>query len=224
MGASLTMARRNVPYPSRIEASDPNHPRSKRGRPRSLTEDQIVDAAVRLARTVRLENVSMRALAEELGVPVMTIYNYVANKNALYELVVNHVMAAVRIPEPDEGGWEERLKELERGARRAMGELPGLSLDRRDSAEGRRLAEGVMAILDDAGFTESEAMLAFAALFTFMVGQIDIDVDVAGSGGPAAQAVQSAAAVTGRSRDDIFEFGFDALIEGLKARLRPDRS
>ena len=166
----------------------------------------------------------MRALAEELGVPVMTIYNYVANKDALYELVVNHVMGSVRIPEPDEGDWEERLKELERGARRAMGELPGLSLDRRDSAEGRRLAEGVMAILDDAGFTESEAMLAFAALFTFMVGQIDIDVDVAGRGGPAAQAVESAARVTGRSRDDIFEFGFDALIEGLKAKLRPRSS
>jgi hypothetical protein len=107
----------------------------------------------------------------------VTIYNYVANKDALYELVVNHVMGTVRIPEPDEGGWEDRLKELERGARRAMGELPGLSLDRRDSAEGRRLAEGVTAILDDAGFTQSEAMLAFAALFTFMVGQIDVDVD-----------------------------------------------
>ena len=36
-----------------------------------------------LASSVRLENVSMRALAHELGVPVMTIYNYVANKDAL---------------------------------------------------------------------------------------------------------------------------------------------
>src|SRR4029079_15342779 len=96
---------------------------------------------------------------------------------------------------------------------------PGLSLDRRDSAEGRRLAEGGLSILDDAGFTPEDAMLAFAALFTFMVGQIDIDVDVAGAGGPAAQAVQSAAEATHRSRDDIFEFGFDALIEGLKAKL-----
>jgi AcrR family transcriptional regulator len=203
-----------------IEAAASSRGRSRRGRPPSLSEDRIVDAAVRLARTARLENVTMRALADELGVPVMTIYNYVPNKDALYELVVNHVLSAVRVPEPDEGTWEQRLEQLERNARAAMGELPGLSLDRRDSAEGRRLAEAVLAILDDAGFTRAQAMLAFAALFTFMVGQIDIDVDAARNRGPAAQAVEAAADATGRSRDDIFEFGFDALIEGLKAKLR----
>ena len=52
-----------------------------------------------------------------------------------------------------------------------------------------------------------------------MVGQIDVDVDVAGTGGPAAAAVQSAAQVTNLSQDEIFEFGFDALIEGLKSKL-----
>lgn len=205
--------------PDDIDAVETQPARSKRGRPRSLTEEQIVDAAVDLARTVRFENVTMRALADELGVPVMTIYGYVANKDALSELVVNHTLKSVRVPERGDGTWEERLKQLERGARRAMSDLPGLSLDRRDSTEGRRLAEGVMAILDDAGFSPEEALLAFAALFTFMVGQID--VDIAGVGGPAAQAVQAAAQVTDRSRDDIFEFGFDALIEGLKAKLGP---
>ena len=40
----------------------------------------------------------MRTLAQELGVPVMTIYNYVANKDALYELVLNHVLRSIRVP------------------------------------------------------------------------------------------------------------------------------
>lgn len=163
----------------------------------------------------------MRALADELGVPVMTLYTYVDNKDALYELVVDHTLGKVRVPGPDEGTWEERLKQLERDARLVMNDLPGLSLERRGSAEGRRLAEGVMAILADAGFTAQESALAFAALFTFMVGQIDIDVDVHATGGPAAEAVQSAARITALSGDDIFEFGFDALIEGLKLRLQP---
>ncbi len=174
-----------------------------------------------LASSVRLENVSMRALAQELGVPVMTIYNYVANKDALYELVVNHVLRPVRVPPPDAGTWEERVKQLERDVRSSMAVLPGLTLDRRGSAEGTRLVEGVMSILASAGFTATEASLVFAALFTFMVGQLDVDVDVADSGGPAAEAVQSAAQVTNLSRDEIFEFGFDALIEGLKAKLGP---
>jgi len=179
---------------------------------------------VHLASSVRLENVSMRALAQELGVPVMTIYNYVANKDALHELVINHVLRPVRVPAPDAGTWEERLKQLERDARSAMAALPGLSLDRRGSAEGTRLAEGVMSILASAGFDDDDAAMAFAALFTFMLGQIDVDVDVIDQRGPAAEAVQSAADATQQSRDEVFEFGFDALIEGLKMKLGSRRA
>jgi AcrR family transcriptional regulator len=194
---------------------------AKRGRPRSLTEAQIVEAAVRLARSVRLETVSMRSLASELGVPVMTIYNYVPNKEALYDLVVSAVLRDVRVPSPDEGTWEERLKQLERDARSAMAEFRGLSLDRGDSTEGARLAEGVMSILGSAGFTSTEASLAFATLFTFMIGQLDVDVEIAEKGGPAAAAVQGASQVTHMTPDEIYEFGFDAVIEGLKAKLAP---
>jgi AcrR family transcriptional regulator len=114
--------------------------KSKRGGPRTLTEAQIVEA-VRLAASVRLENASMRGLADELGVPVMTIYNDVANKDALHELVMDSVLARVKGPGPDDGTWEERLRLLEREARTALAHLPGVSIDRRDSPEGRRLAE-----------------------------------------------------------------------------------
>jgi AcrR family transcriptional regulator len=195
--------------------------RSKRGRPRSLTEEQIVAAAVELAKSTPLENVSMRSLAQELGVPVMTIYNYVPSKGALYELVLDHVLRQVLVPGPNEGTWQDRLKQLERDARNVLAEYPGLSFDRRESAEGTRLAEGVMSILASAGLTSTEASLAFAALFTFMVGQINVDVDATGSGGSAAAAVQTAVEATKLSRDEIFEFGFDALIEGLEAKLTP---
>jgi hypothetical protein len=101
-----------------------------------------------------------------------------------------------------------------------LAHLPGVSIDRRDSAEGRRLAEGVISILVSAGFDEEQAALAFATLFTFMIGQIDIDVDVAeAAASAAALAVQSTSEITQLSRDEIFEFGFDAVIEGLKAKL-----
>ena len=79
-----------------------------------MTEDQIVEATVSLAAAKRLEDVSMRALADELGVAVMTIYNYVPNRNTLCELVENFVLGSVRVPLPEEGTWEERLKQLER--------------------------------------------------------------------------------------------------------------
>jgi AcrR family transcriptional regulator len=187
-----------------------------------LSEQVIVEAAVKLATSIRLENVSMRGLAQELGVPVMTIYNYVPNKDALYDLVVTSVLRDVRVPSPEEGTWEERLKQLERDARRAVAEIPGLSLDRGDSIEGARLADGVMSILASAGFSADEASLAFAILFTFMVGQIDVDVEMAEGAGPVAAAIQGAAQVTRMTPDEIYEFGFDAVIEGLKAKLRAE--
>lgn len=166
-----------------------------------------------------LETVSMRQLAGELGVPVMTIYNYVPNKETLFDLVVSAALRDVRIPSPDEGTWEERLKQLERDARRALSKIPGLSLERGDSIERARLAEGVMSILADAGFSADEASLAFATLFTFMVGQINVDVEIAEGAGAVAAAIQGAAQVTRMTPDEIYEFGFDAVIEGLKVRL-----
>jgi AcrR family transcriptional regulator len=191
----------------------------KRGRPRSLTEEQIVQAALRLAGSGHLEDVSMRSLAQELGVPVMTMYNYVANKEALYELVSDHVLRPVRVPPPEEGSWEERLWQLERDARCAMGKYPGVNFHRRGdiSPEAARLTDGVMSILASAGFDPAAARLAFATLFTFMIGQIELD-----SFEETSSTAATVESVTGRTnvwRDEVFEFGFAAVIEGLKAML-----
>lgn len=199
-------------------------PPPKRGRPPSLSVDAIAEAAARLAVPVGLAGVSMRALAAEIGVPVMTIYNYVPNRDALRRITADWVLRSVAVPPPEAGSWESRLKTLERDVRCALNRFPGVVLERGDSVEGERLAEGVLSILADAGFDPPAATLAFAALFTFMVGQIDADIEAGGPGGPAASAVSAAASATGLTSDDIFDFGFDALIEGLKAKLqRPKR-
>src|SRR5580704_8014442 len=135
-----------------------------RGRPPSLSEGEIVEAALRLTQEVGLDNLSMRALARELGVPPMTIYHYVPSIEALQELVVNHILAEIHIPGPDEGTWEERLRQLEREARRAFVDHRGVAARVGAGAptEGTRLAEGVLAILHDGGFSPEAAVLCFA--------------------------------------------------------------
>lgn len=148
-----------------------------RGRPPSLSESEIVAAALLLIRESGLDNLSMRALARELNVPPMTIYNYVPSKEALRELVVNHILREIRVPAVDEGTWEERLRQLERRARQVLTMHPGVSAQLRDGgiAEGARLAEGVLSILADGGFSSEAAVLCFATIYTFMTGQIDLD-------------------------------------------------
>jgi TetR/AcrR family transcriptional regulator, tetracycline repressor protein len=211
-------------YTTDIAPSHPivGDPPRTRGRPPSLTEGGIVTAALRLTREVGLDNLSMRALARELGAPTMTIYHYVPNKEALRRLVMNHVLREIPIPGPEEGTWDERLRRLEREARRVFKDHPGVSAQLVDggSEEATRLAEGVLDILRDGGFSSEAAVLCFTTVYTFMTGQIDLDAMTAAivSGSP----TTTLDGVTGSarySRDELFEFGFDVVIEGLKVKL-----
>jgi len=211
-------------YTARIATSDPipRHTPRARGRPRSLGEGETTAAALRLTHEVGLANLSMRALARELDVPTMTIYNYVPSKEALQELVVNHVLREIRIPESAAGTWEQRLRRLLRDARSVFAANPGVSAQfgDRGTAEVTRLAEGVLAILRDGGFKPRGAVLCFATLFTFMTGQIDLDamadaIDIRSAN----TTLEGVARSAPFSRDELFEFGFDAVIEGLKTKL-----
>jgi AcrR family transcriptional regulator len=57
----------------------------------TLTHAQIAEAAVGLADAEGLAAVSMRRLAEHLGVSTMALYRYVANKDELLELMIDAV-------------------------------------------------------------------------------------------------------------------------------------
>jgi AcrR family transcriptional regulator len=181
-----------------------------------------VKAALRVTREVGFENLSMRALARELGTPAMTIYHYVPSKEALDALVIDAIFRTIPVPGPKEGTWEERLRKLERKVRRVLAQHPGVARHLGDggSAEGGRLAEGVLGILRDGGFNQRDSVLCFAALYTFMTGQINLDaIADTLSTSPASTTLDGVTRFAPFSRDERFEFGFDAVIQGLKAKL-----
>lgn len=193
-----------------------------RGRPPSLSDQDVVDAALDLTATVGFDNLSMRALARSLDVPTMTIYSYVPSREALLELVIGHILGEIALPEPDEGRWDLRLRSLLRDARRVLGSHPGVASKLGDSGteEGARLAQAVLDILREAGFGPEAAALCFATLYTFMTGQIDLDFVAESALGQSRATLSSVTHRVHQSRDDLFEFGFDVVIEGLKAKLQ----
>jgi TetR/AcrR family tetracycline transcriptional repressor len=196
--------------------------RRPRGRPPSLSTDGVVQAALRLTREVGLENLTMRALARELGVPPMTIYHYAPSREYLHSLVVDDILSEIRVPGPKEGDWEERLRTLLHDARRVFAEHPGVSAHFGDggSREGARLADGVLTILADGGFSPQSAVVCFTTLFTFMTGQIDLDAMshfVAPS--VATATLENVTRSASFSREELFELGYEAVIEGLKRTL-----
>jgi AcrR family transcriptional regulator len=75
---------------------------SPRGPRPALTHDQIARAAVEIADAEGLNAVSMRHLAERLGVATMGLYRYVTGKDEVYELMLDAVAAGLSLPD---AGW-----------------------------------------------------------------------------------------------------------------------
>jgi AcrR family transcriptional regulator len=78
----------------------------------SARRQQIVDAAVELADAEGLEAVSMRRLAEKLGVGTMTPYSYVADKDELLDLMLDEVGREMLVPEPLPDDWRAALRTI----------------------------------------------------------------------------------------------------------------
>jgi AcrR family transcriptional regulator len=72
----------------------------------------IVAAAVRIADAEGVEAVSMRRLADELGVATMTPYTHVESKDELIDLMRDAVAAEMILPEPIPVDWREALRAI----------------------------------------------------------------------------------------------------------------
>ncbi len=64
----------------------------------SLTRERVLRAAVRLADEGGIESLSMRKLAQDLGVKAMSLYNHVANKDDLLDGIVDIVVSEIEVP------------------------------------------------------------------------------------------------------------------------------
>ena len=88
--------------------------RGARPAARASTRDGLVAAAVRVADAEGLPAVSMRRLAGETGVPTMSLYRHVTDKEELLLLMMDRVFAAYPLPDPAPDGPRARLEALSR--------------------------------------------------------------------------------------------------------------
>lgn len=77
-----------------------------------LGADRIVAAAVDLADTDGLPALSMRRVAERLGVGTMSLYTHVPGKGELLDAMVDAVHAETPRPDDVPGGWRGRLARI----------------------------------------------------------------------------------------------------------------
>ena len=84
-----------------------------------LNRARVLEAAVALADEVGLEALSMRRLAEALGVVPMALYKHVANKDELLDGMVDVVIGEIAAVVPG-AGWKDAVRLRVLSARQAL--------------------------------------------------------------------------------------------------------
>jgi AcrR family transcriptional regulator len=80
---------------------------------RSLTEDQIVEAALGLTHELGLDKMTMAGLAEQLGVGAMTLYSYFRSRDELLDAMARRAAVDLYDGHVDLDGesWDVELRE-----------------------------------------------------------------------------------------------------------------
>jgi AcrR family transcriptional regulator len=81
----------------------------RRGPKQRFSTEAVVQAAITLADEVGVDGLSMRKVAEAVGVSPMSLYTYVPSKAELIDLMFDRVLGEAPDPEPHVTGWRDRL-------------------------------------------------------------------------------------------------------------------
>ncbi|MBN9605788.1 MAG: TetR/AcrR family transcriptional regulator [Actinomycetales bacterium] len=98
-------------------------PQNGDGTRRPLDRDRIIDGAVALADEIGLEPLTIRRLAEHLGVRPMSLYHYVASKDDIVDGMVGRVFDEIERPDPA-APWKEAIRGRARSLRAALRRHP----------------------------------------------------------------------------------------------------
>ncbi|MFE3192020.1 mycofactocin system transcriptional regulator MftR2 [Nocardia sp. NPDC059240] len=191
----------------------------------TLSESEIVEAALRVVRQDGVEKLSMRRLSRELGVSPMAPYYYVADKRELLDLVATAALTGVRKPPPEFGTWQMRLRDLIDQIDEKLRKHPGLGDVLIEQMLGKQLdlIAAVMEILFDAGFDERNVLSSYATIHTYLFGRSKVNprdrnalLDDRALPEAVERATKHLADLRGRYS---YDFSMDVLIAGLEAQL-----
>ena len=144
-----------------------------RGKAKGINRDAVIEAAVRLAGEEGLEGLSMRKLANLLGIQAMSLYNHVKNREDLLDALVESVVSEYRVPEAGTD-WKTAMRDRARSMHDVLlrhNWIVPLLLKRRNSGPNMfRFVNGTLGVLVTAGFSYPLADYAWNALDNHIYG------------------------------------------------------
>jgi AcrR family transcriptional regulator len=138
-----------------------------------LTRDKILRAAVRLADKGGIDAISMRKLAQSLGVEAMSLYNHVANKDEVLDGITDLVVGEIALPARGVD-WKEAMRGRARSAHEVVLRHPWatmLIVSRMNIGPAMlRYIDATLAVLREAGFSYELADRAWNAMDSHIYG------------------------------------------------------
>jgi AcrR family transcriptional regulator len=127
----------------------------------SLSRERVLRAAVAFADQAGVESVSMRKIAQELGVVPMALYKHLSNKNemldGMVDMVMDEINEVVNEVEGGAGDWKTTMRHRVLTARRVLLRhpwAPRLMESRTNMSAGMlRYHDSLIGLLREAGFS-----------------------------------------------------------------------
>jgi AcrR family transcriptional regulator len=142
--------------------------------PQPLSRDRVLDAAIRVADRGGVETITMRRVAQELGVEAMSLYHHVPNKDAILDGVVDLVFATIALPGAECDDWRDAIRARACSARAVLSQHSwalGLMDSRRNPGPATlRHHDAVLGVLREAGFTLPMAAHAVSLIDSYIGG------------------------------------------------------
>ncbi|WP_255465633.1 TetR/AcrR family transcriptional regulator C-terminal domain-containing protein [Frigoribacterium sp. NBH87] len=201
-----------------------------------LSRDLIIATALEQIDRSGPQGLSMRSLAQELGVEAMSLYRYVHGKEDLLEGVIALLMSNLtsHLAEAEGAHWQEFLQTVAHAVRRIATDHPKafpLVATRHPAAPWLRpplrsveVVDTFLSALTANGFTDPLAVNAYRAFSSFLLGQLLLQSVVRGAeAGPAEEPLDEGSAVVpegdgSMSLDNVPE------VRRLRSLLSEDRS
>jgi TetR/AcrR family tetracycline transcriptional repressor len=175
----------------------------RRGRPKKLELDEVVETALAILDSDGIDAVSFRRVAGELGVSHMTLYTYFESKESLLNAMVARTLEVPALAEPRGRRWDIRLEEAMSQIHAVLVQRPGIAqllvTHQFEGAWVGEVRERLLALLEPAGLGKQRTIDGMSSLFNYLFGTVMVESS-RGLGGSAT----------------TFDFGLALLIEGLR--------
>ncbi|MCP2622791.1 TetR/AcrR family transcriptional regulator C-terminal domain-containing protein [Mycolicibacterium smegmatis] len=196
------------------------------GRPSTpiLSTDRIATAALDLVNSTG--GFTIPGLARRLKVSPSSLYNHVAGREQIVELLRERAMSEVNLPDLDtDRPWSDVVADIMRSYRRSFARyprlIPLLTIHAVNSTQAFRMYNALAVTLGRAGFSSADSLRIITLIDNYVLGSA---LDLAAPDEPWESGTEvgpelAAALATGAPKparaDDAFEFGLVVLLRGL---------